>query len=173
MEQGISLNIGSQIDPKFKELIASIPARLKEIQGINELDPFVLAKKYFNADKVAYASIDPNANMSGKSPVSYQSEIFKPQLKYQSYYEMWKGLVEEYSIEDANDCIKSCIIGALYFHDITKINMPYCFAFDTSFLMTEGRPYGWLPSVAPKRSNSFMAQLIECTMDMSQEHAGA
>lgn len=173
MDMGINLNIGSQVDDEFKQLIASIPTPLKNISGIEELDPFILAEKFFQSGNVADASIDPNANMSGKSPVSFQSEIFKPQLKYRSYYEMWKRLRDTVGLEEANKCIRSCVDLGLYFHDVTKIDEPYCFAFDTSFMMQQGRPYGWLPSVAPKRSNSFMSQLVECTMDMSQEHAGA
>ena len=172
-EIGINISIGSNLDAEFLNLMGNIPDELKKIQGISELDPFVLSKKFFSSSTVADASIDPNANLAGKTPVSYQSEIFKPQLKYASYYEMWNKLNEMYGLEIANDCIQSCINGSLYFHDITKTNCPYCFAFDTSFLMTEGRPYGWLPSVPPKRSNSFVSQLVETTMDMSQEHAGA
>lgn len=173
MDMGINLNIGNQVDDEFKRLIASIPTPLKNISGIGELDPFILAEKFFQSGNVADASIDPNANMSGKSPVSFQSEIFKPQLKYRSYYEMWQRLRKKYGLKEANECIQYCIDMGLYFHDSTKIDEPYCFAFDTSFMMSQGRPYGWLPSVAPKRSNSFMSQLVECTMDMSQEHAGA
>lgn len=173
MELGININIGSTIDNEFKGMIASIPYKLKDIQGIGELDPFILSDKFFNAANVADSSIDPNANMSGKSPVSFQSEVFKPQLKYRSFYEMWSRVRNKWGVVDANSCISSCIDGGLYFHDITKIDQPYCFAFDTSFMLIEGRPYGWLPSTPPKRSSSFMSQLVECTMDMSQEHAGA
>ncbi len=170
---GINLNVGSQVDEAFKSLVSSVPYELKKIQGIAELDPFILSKKYFKSGNVADASIDPNANMGQKSPVSFQSEIFKPQLKYNSYYELWDGLKDTFGLDDANDCIESVLNGCLYYHDIVKNCMPYCFAFDTSYLMTEGRPYGWLPSSVPKRSNSFMAQVIETTMDMSQQHAGA
>lgn len=170
---GLNLNIGSKVDEEFLKLLADIPTPLKEIQGIAELDSFVLAEKYFKAYNVADASIDPNGNMGAKSPVSFQSEIFKPQLKYRSYYEVWKEIKSKHGVERANDCIRACIDGSLYFHDVVKLDMPYCFAFDTSFLMTEGRPYGFLPSKPPKRSNSFMAQVIETTMDLSQCHAGA
>lgn len=170
---GINLNVGSKVDEDFKSLVSSVPYELKKIQGIAELDPFILSQKYFKSGNVADASIDPNANMGQKSPVSYQSEIFKPQLKYNSFYELWGRLKDTYTLDDANDCIKSVLDGSLYYHDIVKNCMPYCFAFDTSFLMMEGRPYGWLSSSVPKRSNSFMAQVIETTMDMSQQHAGA
>lgn len=173
IDTGLNLNIGSQVDEEFLQLLSDIPTILKKIQGIAELDSFVLAEKYFEAYNVADASIDPNGNMGNKSPVSFQSEIFKPQLKYRSYYEVWKEIKNQHGVEEANKCIRACIDGSLYFHDIVKLDMPYCFAFDTSFLMTEGRPYGFLPSKPPKRSNSFMAQVIETTMDLSQCHAGA
>jgi len=40
-------------------------------------------------------------------------------------------------------------------------------------LMAVGRPYGQLHSLPPKRADSFMAQVIETTMDLSQEFVGA
>ena len=170
---GINSTIGSTVDEDFMKLVEKIPTELKKIQGIAELDPFELSEKFFNSDNVANASIDPNANMGDKSPVSYSSEIFKPQQKYQGYYELWKKDRELFGEDTANSDIESCLNGALYFHDITKYNIPYCFAFDTSFLLTEGRPYGWLTSSEPKRSSSFIGNLVETTMDLSQEHAGA
>lgn len=168
-----NITIGAHVDKEFIELVNSVPYELRKLQGIANLDSFEHAEQYFSTDSVAHMSIDPNANIGTKSPVSFQSEIFKPQLKYLSYYQLWKTLKALYSTEEANECIKNCLTGKLYFHDITKLNVPYCFAFDTSFLMTQGRPYGWLPSTPPKRSNSFMSQVIETTMDMSQNHAGA
>lgn len=170
---GINLNIGSHLDDEFLNLMAEIPNPLKKIQGISELDLFVLSDRFFKAKTVADSSIDPNANMGSKSPISFQSETSKPQMKYRSYYELWRREKDRYGVDVANEDIRNCINGSLYFHDITKIEEPYCFAFDTSFMMTQGRPYGWLPSVAPKRSSSFMSQLVESAMDMSQEHAGA
>ena len=170
---GINPVIGSSVDENFKKLVASVPMELKKIQGIAELDPFKLSEKFFQSTNVADASIDPNANMGDKSPVSFSSEIFKPQQKYQGYYELWKKDRELFGEDTANSDISDCLNGALYFHDITKYNIPYCFAFDTSFLLTEGRPYGWLQSSEPKRSSSFIGNLVETTMDLSQEHAGA
>lgn len=48
-----------------------------------------------------------------------------------------------------------------------------CVGVSTQPIMTEGRPYGPLHSVPPKRADSFMAQTIEFTMDLSQRFAGA
>lgn len=161
------------VESEFFEILESIPEEIREIQGIANIEPFALAEEYFKSNNIADVSIDPNANMSGKSPVNFQSELFKPQLKLRSYYELWKRLKSKYGNEEAKEILVSMLNGTIYFHDITKLDIPYCFAFDTSFLMIQGRPYGWLPGKPPKRSNSFIGQLVETTMDMSQEHAGA
>lgn len=168
-----NFSIGLNVEPEFKIIFENIPEEIRKIQGILELDPFELANKYFAASNVADISIDPNANMSGKSPVNFHSEIFKPQLKVRSFYELWKRLKAKYGSDEACKVITAMLDGTLYFHDVTKIDIPYCFAFDTSFLSTQGRPYGWLPGKAPTRSSSFIGQLIETTMDWSQQLAGA
>jgi ribonucleoside-triphosphate reductase len=169
----MSLEIGAKIDPGFFEFLSTIPEEIKKIEGINGVDPFELANFYFEIPDVADMSIDPNANITGKSPVNFHSEIFKPLLKLRSYYLLWKNLKKRYGLAEANKVMGQTLNGLLYFHDITKIDVPYCFAPDTSFLMIEGRPYGWLPSAPPNKMRSFMGQLREMTMDYSQENAGA
>lgn len=165
--------IGVNVEQEFWDIIESVPMEILKIQGIANLDLFQLSDEYLEADTVAHVSIDANANVTSKSPVSYQSEIEKPTLKMHGYYVMWKKLRELYDEEVAKNAIKACLLGALYFHDVTKTLIPYCFAWDTSFLVNQGRPYGWLPSAPPKRSSSFMGQLVEEVMSLSQEFAGA
>jgi len=48
-----------------------------------------------------------------------------------------------------------------------------CTSVSTTPIMLEGRPYGPLHSLPPKRADSFMAQCIEYLMDLSQQFAGA
>ena len=144
-----------------------------KVQGLSNVDSFDLADKYFESHSVAHSSIDPNANINGKSHVNFQSEIFKAQAKLRGYYKLWTPLAKEHGKDEANNILINLLDGSLYFHDITKIDIPYCFAFDTSFVMFEGRPYGWLPGLPPKRSTSFMGQIVETTMDLSQQLAGA
>lgn len=169
----MEFRIGTTIEPEFIELINSIPEALLNIEGIKKIDPFELAEDYFEVPEVADMSIDPNANVNGKSPVNFHSEIFKPQLKLQSYYLLWKKIKNRYGLDEANRITEAMIDGLLYCHDLTKISVPYCFFPDVSFLAVEGRPYGWLPSAQPKKMRSYMGQLREVTMDFSQENAGA
>lgn len=165
--------IGDEFANEFKQLITDTPLELKKLNGIAELDPFKLANAYYNIDNVASMSIDPNANITGKSPVNFQSEIFKPIMKVRSMYTAWNLIKEEHGLLIANECIKACLNGKLYHHDWVKYDVPYCFAVDTSFWMHEGRPYGWLPGGIPRKLQSYIGQTVEVAMDLSQEHAGA
>jgi len=169
----MEFRIGQNIEQEFIELMKSIPEELLKMDGLDTIDPFDLSKSYYNSTILADMSIDPNANINSKSPVNFYSEVFKPLLKLRSYHLLWKCLYKRWGLDEANRIIKEVFKGGLYFHDITKIDVPYCFAPDTSFLMAEGRPYGWLPSTPPKKLRSFMGQLREVTMDYSQENAGA
>jgi anaerobic ribonucleoside-triphosphate reductase len=169
----MDLKIGRNVEKDFWNIVDSVPVEILTIQGLNNLDLFDLADKYLESERVSDVSIDVNANVDGREPVNFQSEIEKPQLKLRSFYILWKKISDLYSRNIADTALRAMLDGSLYFHDITKIDMPYCFAFDTSFLMNYGRPYGWLPSKAPKRSSSFMGQLVEISMDLSQAHAGA
>lgn len=169
----MGFKIGLEIEQEFVELIQGLPEHLLKSEGVYEIDPFELAKAYFDTEEVVDMTIDPNANINGKSPVNFNSEIFKPLLKLRSYHLLWKGLKKRFGVTQANYILGEIFSGLVYFHDITKVDVPYCFAPDTSFLMLTGRPYGWLPSVRPKKLQSFMGQLREMTMDFSQENAGA
>jgi ribonucleoside-triphosphate reductase len=162
-----------KVDQHFDRILEQIPTRVKELQGVNILCPFTLSDKYFETKVVSDSSIDPNANINGKSPVNFTSEIFKPQLKLRSFHVLWDKLSKLYNLDESNAVLKAMLDGTLYFHDITKVDVPYCFSFDASFVSFYGRPYGWLPGVPPKRSSSFMGQLVETTMDFSQQFAGA
>lgn len=48
-----------------------------------------------------------------------------------------------------------------------------CYAYSTFWIMTNGIPWGQLKSLPPKRARSFIAQVAEVTMDLSQDFAGA
>jgi len=61
-----------------------------------------------------------------------------------------------------------------YFHDITKGIIPYCYATSTGKILHEGLQYVEdYPSDKPARFDSYVAQVIDLVLEMSQEHAGA
>ena len=167
------INVGLQVDDGFARLYNSIPRELRQMDGVDKLDSFALAEDYLEARSVADISVDPNANINGKSPPNFESEIHKPLRKLWGLYLFWKGAAERWGEKRANMLLRMVADGHIYIHDLTKTAMPYCFVPDSSFLLNEGRPYGYLPSVPPKKARSFVGQTIEVTMELSQQYAGA
>ncbi|QGG47675.1 anaerobic ribonucleoside-triphosphate reductase [Heliorestis convoluta] len=151
--------------------------RFLELEGISpkKVDVGQMSHDYFTK-RLADATVDQNANSNEElSANNYQAEVTKGILKLEGYYLLWRYAKKRFGLRRANELITSIWRGELYFHDSSGqgIQIPYCFAFSTANLMTEGRPYGQLSSVVPKRSDSFAAQVTEVVMDLSQEFAGA
>lgn len=151
--------------------------RLLALSGVSreQLDVATLTQKYFG-ERISDVSIDPNANVgNAKSPNNFGAELAKGIGKLTAYHLLWTRIAEEDGDERASELIGRMWKGYIYFHDLSGhgITTPYCFAASTYQLILQGRPYGQLRSLPPKRSDSFMSQAIEFTMDMSQEFMGA
>lgn len=149
--------------------------RLLDVEGISRdsLDIGVMNKNYFT-NKISDISLDANSNSNEEiSHNNYLCEITKGLSKLNSYYLLYHYAKRRFGIERANKLIKSIFNSSVYFHDATSVQIPYCMAYSTSFIMNEGRQYGQLYSKPPKRASSFIAQVIETTMDMSQTWCGA
>jgi ribonucleoside-triphosphate reductase len=148
---------------------------LLDIEGISRdaLDIGVMSKKYFT-NKVSDISLDANSNSNDEiSHNNYSAEIVKGLSKLNSYYLLHNYAKGRFGLERANELLKAVFNSSVYFHDAASTQIPYCMAYSTSFIMNEGRQYGQLRSLPPKRASSFLAQVIETTMDLSQNFAGA
>ena len=153
----------------------TVGEKLLKLEGIHpsQLDVGQMSHKYFT-DEACNFTIDNNANTNEENSYNnYFAEITKGLHKIEGYYLLHRYAEKRFDTDYADTLMDAIVEGDLYFHDPTKIQIPYCYAYSTQFIMLEGRPYGQLKSVAPKRSDSFMAEVIETTMDLSQEFAGA
>lgn len=151
--------------------------QLLNIDGISRdcLDTGAMSHLYFTKN-LSDMSIDANANANGViSPNSYGSEITKGVLKNEGYYLLHRYAEKRFGLERANELINNIWYGSIYFHDSSGVGVqqPYCIASSTTMIMQEGRQYGQLHSIPPKRADSFIAQVTEFVMDMSQEWCGA
>lgn len=169
--------ITATFEPEFDSFYSSISDSFLDLDGIGtkKIDVGQMSHDYFT-EKLSNITIDTNANANeNKSPNNYTAEITKGILKLEGYYLLWRYAKRRFGIERANDLLKSIWEGDLYFHDASGpgIQQPYCLAYSTTPVMLDGRPYGQLHSLPPKRADSFMAQVIETTMDLSQEFVGA
>ena len=149
-----------------------------KIEGIDrdKLDIPAMSRAYFSNDNAADVSVDANANANAgenRNHNNYVSEITKPTVKLENYYLIYRELEKQYGSERGISILSKIYNGSYYLHDSTAVQIPYCYAFSTYRLMTEGRTWGQLKSLPPKRAKSFIAQCIETVMDLSQEFAGA
>ena len=169
-------------DKEFKDLYYnyckdSAGMEMLKLDGISpdKIDVAAMSKNYFTK-RLADMSVDQNANANETiSPNNYQAEVVKGELKLNGYYLLWKETKEMFDIETANRLLSRIWLKDVYFHDASShgIQTIYCVAFSTYPLLTDGRPYGQLHSVPPRRADSFMAQAIETIMDMSNTVMGA
>lgn len=172
----INLTFDKDFDALIDKFLGDeIGQELLKLEGIHpdQLDAGQMSHNYFTKE-ICDMSVDANANSNEDNCYNnYQAEITKGLHKIEGMYLLYRYSSKRYGKETADNLLSSIINGDLYFHDSPKIQIPYCFAYSTAFVMNEGRPYGQLKSVAPKRSDSFVAEVIETTMDLSQEFAGA
>lgn len=176
------LPIPLTFEPAFNDLYMSFATnaeKLKylEFDGISpsKLDVGAMSRAYFTK-RLADATVDTNANANEElSANNYQAEVTKGLLKLEGYYLLWRYTKKRFGLKRANEALTAIWTGDIYFHDASGhgIQVPYCFAYSTTNIMLEGRPYGQLQSKPPKRSDSFVAQVVETTMDLSQEFVGA
>ena len=176
------MRLSATFEKEFDDLYESFCAtpqglKLLDLDGVSpcKIDVGLMSHRYFT-ENLADTSVDMNANANEElSANNYQAEVAKGILKLEGYYLIWRYSRKRFGLDRANKLISAIWNGDLYFHDASGhgVQVPYCFAFSTTPLMHEGRPYGQLHSVPPKRADSFMAQVIEVCMDLSQEFAGA
>ena len=156
------------LEPEFVDDLKAVDFDKLTILGLNKLNPFEFEKKYFNGH-IKDVSIDPNANVDGRSPNNFYMEATKPYFKLMTFHKLWQVGKEMYD----DFSLKMLLEGYVYFHDSTKGYVPYCVGASCLDIIQNGRPYGEPLSVPPKRSDSYVAMCTEFLMDLSQEFAGA
>jgi len=159
----------------FKDLYFKTDPEILSIEGISpdKLDVETMAQRYFD-ENPADMSIDDNANVNeGKSYGNYISEVTKGWLKLQGYYDLYEILKESFGQDHAHKTLKAVWDGDIYMHDSTAIQVPYCWAYSTHFLIEKGNFWGQLHSLPPHRRRSFIDQVKEVTIETAQEIAGA
>lgn len=159
----------------FRKIYESTDMQLLEIEGIspNYLDIQAMAARYCTENS-ADMSVDANANRNeGKTYCGYLHEVTTGWLKLQGYYDMYNKMAQLYGINKANEYIKAVLSGDMYIHDSTAIQVPYCWATSTSFLLHRGMQWGQLYSYPPKNRRSYIDQVKELTIEIAQNIAGA
>jgi anaerobic ribonucleoside-triphosphate reductase len=118
-------------------------------------------------------SVDDNSNKGEKTIKGILKEASNPIDKIIGYRYLYRKMAEVYGKKEAKYLTSLMYDYTLALSDSTNIMNPYCWAFDSSKLVTMGKPFGQLPSGKVKRLDSYISLLNEVIHQMSNHLAGA
>lgn len=94
---------------------------------------------FIDAETVADASVDGNANVGSKDMRTLMNEMPKPHRKLLAYNKIYYELNKKYGFKTANEWLNKEWTKALYMHDAdTSTFLHYCFAYDLKDLAERG-----------------------------------
>ena len=94
---------------------------------------------FIDAETVADASVDGNANVGSKDMRTLMNEMPKPHRKLLTYNKIYYELNKKYGFKTANEWLNKEWTKALYLHDAnTSTFVHYCFAYDLKDLAERG-----------------------------------
>lgn len=176
------INTTLTFDEEFESLYERLCAdeftnKFIKLSGLSleKMDIGSMSHKYFTENWADENSVDHNANAHSIGPIHYSAEITKPLMKLEGLYLLHRYLRKDYGVAHADKLVTGIVMGDYYVHDSsgTGIQMAYCYAWSTHWLLTNGIPMGQLKSAPPKRASSFIGQVAETCMELSQFFAGA
>lgn len=153
---------------------SNIEDRILKIHGLHKDNfDFVAQTDRLIKNKLNDESIDPNASKNAKTISGIRAEVNSSADKAVGYDYLYQRMVQDYGKKEAKRLSGLMYDYSLPLHDSTKILVPYCWAFDASHIMFEGRPFGQLKSAPPKTIQSYVSALNETIHQMSNHLAGA
>lgn len=141
-------------------------------------NPSKFWKEYIDSDIVESAK-DNNANANTKSFSNFVMELCADSLEEITRTQVSRlhdKIFKDGKADDfwAEEYRSGCSKPVFYFHDMSRGMIPYCYAASTIDILHRGRFYAdEFKSLPPKRFDSFIGQVTEFIMELSQEHAGA
>lgn len=174
----IKLNFTDEFVNFWESLKERYPEEIFRIQGVHNdnFDISKFSKDFFKKSaSVASVSVDANANVKEKSIAQYIQEYPKGLQRLNSFYQLFKWVKKVWGVKYAKIAVEKVLNGELAINDFSNFSTSYCYAFDLRMLLMEGMSFfkGGMKILAPKRSDSFVALLIQTTAFISNQIMGA
>ena len=174
----VTLGYTNEFVDFWSSLQEKYPEELFKIQGVHNdnFDISKFSKNFFKKSaSVASVSVDANANVKEKSIAQYVQEYPKGLQRLNSFYQLFKWVKKVWGVKDAKIAVEKVLNGELFINDFSNFSTSYCYAFDLRMLLMEGMSFfhGGMKIHAPKRSDSFVALLIQSTAFISNQIMGA
>jgi len=151
-----------------------IVQKIMAIHGLsNDKFDFVGNLNKVLCNRLNDVSIDDNSNKVEKTFEGLIQEVVCPIKKSVGYDFLYQTMRKIYGKEEAKRLSGELYDFSLSLNDSTKILIPYCYSFNASNIILNGRKFGQLYSNPPKRIESYIACLNETIHQMSHHVAGA
>ena len=175
---GITLDYTDEFVNFWEQLKERYPEEIFKIQGVHNsnFDINRFSKDFFRKSaSVASVSVDANANVKEKSIAQYIQEYPKGIQRLNSFYLLYKWVKKCHGLKAAKEAVEKVLNGEIFINDFSNFSTSYCYAFDLRMLLIEGMSFfkGGMKINAPKRSDSFVALLIQTTAFISNQIMGA
>lgn len=174
----VTLDYTNEFVDFWNSLKEKYPEEVFKIQGVHNdnFDISKFSKNFFKKSaSVASVSVDANANVKEKSIAQYVQEYPKGLQRLNSFYQLFKWVKKVWGVKTAKIAVEKVLNGELFINDFSNFSTSYCYAFDLRMLLMEGMGFfnGGMKIHAPKRSDSFVALLIQSTAFISNQIMGA
>lgn len=169
------MNVFHSFDKDFIELLKSVDQRFLEREYIdsNSLDVIKRFKDY-HQDHTQIIS-DENSNIGNDiHPSHRRNKVFEGYEKLNSLNLLYESIKAMMGVNVANNIFIEILSKSILINDLSNIDLPYCIAISSHWLMREGRSYFTsVPNVEPSSSKSYMNMITETIFDLSSEFMGA
>jgi len=171
------LSLDNQFEEKLNQLKSQYGDEMMKIEGMSDsqLDTTQFFANFMNNNTVADASIDDNANVTGKTINTMISESQKPFLKLLSRNKIYIEMKEEFGKNVADEFLEKAVNGQLYEHDSHLSSyLPYCFAFSVNPIVKKGLFFlEEMKANAPQHWDTFNHHILEFISYATNQQAGA
>jgi ribonucleoside-triphosphate reductase len=174
--RNIRKSLIKSIEKKYKPKDARKTADgILKIHGLDDsrFDVVREVNRRLNESRINDASIDDNANKTDRTVESLFQEVLAAHKKLVGYDQLYGRMLQDWGKQEAKRLSGEMYDLSLGLSDTTKILSNYCYAFDFSRIVTEGRPFGQLPSAPAKNLESYVSAAVETIHQLSQHMAGA
>ena len=137
----VNIKLNKNFTTQLNKVFAEFGDEFAHLNGLadEQLSFTDFIDHFIDAETVADASVDGNANVCNKDMRTLMNEMPKPHRKLLAYNKIYYELNKKYGFKVANEWLRSEWSKALYMHDAdTSTYVHYCFAYDLKELAERG-----------------------------------
>lgn len=173
----INVRLSKNFTTQYNKMLSEYGEEFARLNGLNDekLSFTDFIDNFIDAETVADASVDGNANVGNKDMRTLMNEMPKPHRKLLAYNKIHYELNKKYGFKTANEWLRAEWTKALYMHDAdTSTYVHYCFAYDLKDLAEKGLFFlNNFNAEPPKHLSTFVDFVKEYISYASNRSSGA